>query len=149
MKLKIRLISLLLISTPFVAHGVTYYKSVDKNGNIQYTQTKPREAEAERIKVNAHAPDNSSTYKRPSLGSAKKESSKKPDKAEEEKTPEKKLSKEEIKKGCAAARAKLATLNATARSRQRNEKGEVSYMSDAQKKASVKKVQALIKKHCK
>jgi len=149
MNLKTRLISLLLISTPFIAHGVTYYKSVDENGNVQYTQTKPKKADAERIRINAHAPDNSSSYKRPSLNSGKKEGNKKSDKTENAKAPEKKLSKAEIKKGCSAARAKLATLNATAQSRQRNAKGEVSYMTNAQKQASVNNVKSLIKKHCK
>lgn len=149
MNSKARLLSLLLISIPFMTQAATYYKSVDENGNIQYTQTKPRETNAERIKVNAHAPDNRSSYKRPSLNAGKKSTDKKTDKADAKKEPEKKLSKAQIKKGCASARAKLETLNATAQSRQRNAKGEVTFMTNEQKQARIKKIQSLISKHCK
>jgi Domain of unknown function (DUF4124) len=146
MNLQKHLISLLLISAPFMAHSATYYKSVDENGNVQYTQTKPKQIETERIKVNAHAPDNSSTYKRPTLKADNKEAD---TKSEEAKEPEKKLTKEQKQKGCASARSNLATLNSKGQIRQRNEKGEVSYLPDEKKQARIKQTQDLINKHCK
>jgi len=90
MSLRTCLTALLLISMSFAAHAVIYYKSVDENGNVQYTQTRPNNTKTERIKLNVYAPDNSSTYKRPSLKSDKQKTDKKADKPEESKPARKK-----------------------------------------------------------
>jgi len=150
MRLRTCLTSLLLASMAFVVNAATYYKSVDEHGNVQYSQTKPNASKIEHIKVNAYAPDNKSSYKRPSLNSNKKEADKPVDpNAAEEKPPEKKLTKAQKQKGCASARSNLATMSAKGQVRQRNAKGETRYLSDKEKQARIKQTQDLINKNCK
>jgi hypothetical protein len=144
MSLKTCLISLLLIAVAFVANAVTYYKSVDEKGNVQYTQTRPNNTRAESIKVDAYSPTNSSTYKRPSL-----KTDRSADKTKEPEPAEKKMSRKQQREACASARTTLATLNATGQIRQRNAKGEVRYLTDIEKQARIKKTLDLVNKHCK
>lgn len=155
MNLPTYLIATLLITMPFSVISATYYKSVDDKGNVQYTQTKPRETQTERIKVDAHAPDNTSTYKRPTLNSAKKETGENADKADKAASKddagsetESKLTAKQKQQACASERARLAQLKSSSRVRQRNDKGETRYLTDNEKMASIKSSQQSINKHC-
>ena len=149
MSLKTCLTSLLLVSLPFAAHATTYYKSIDENGNVQYTQTKPKNTETVRHKINASQPDNSSTYKRPSLKSDDKGADKKSEETADAKEAETKLTPEQKKKGCAKAQSNMATMQSKGQIRQVNKAGETRYLSEQEKQARIKQTQDLIKKHCK
>lgn len=152
MNLPTYLIAILLVAMPFSVSSVTYYKSVDDKGNVQYTQTKPRETQTERIKVDAHAPDNTSTYKRPTLKSAKKEAGANTEKAASKgdagTETEEKLTPKQKQQACSSAKSRLAQLNSSGQVRQRNDKGETRYLSDNEKMASIKNAQQSINKHC-
>ena len=136
---------ILLICLPFTANAVGYYKSVDKNGHVQYTQSKPLGIKTDFIKTNIYPPQNNSTYKRPALRNLDK---KKPP-ADKTEQAEPGLTKAQRMQACKSARTSLATLLSRGQIRQRNVKGETSYLSDKQKQARIKKTRDLINKQCK
>ncbi|MCW9013304.1 MAG: DUF4124 domain-containing protein [Gammaproteobacteria bacterium] len=156
----------LLACSLIVFPGITQagiYKWTDEQGNVHYSQEKPKNQAVESIKGNYRAPEDRSSYKRPTLGlknknktDAAENNSQNPEQQEqtaqqqkpaEEKTP--KLKPKQKKAGCESARNNLATMQAKGQIRRRDKDGNVSYMSEAEKQARIKRTQEIIKKNCK
>ena len=53
-----------MFSAPCLA---AIYKWVDEDGKVHYSETRPAEQQAKKMHVPTRAPENTSTYKRPSL----------------------------------------------------------------------------------
>ena len=139
------------------------YKWVDEEGNVHYSQEKPTGAtNTERMNISGYKPEDTSTYKKPSLN--KKEEGKPDEQAKEgeenqqqdpqaaapkEEDPMKKMDPKKKKQGCESAKNNLATMQARGQIRTRDADGNLRYLTEAEKQARIKKSQDIIKKHCK
>ena len=147
-----RILVVLSISMMFsAADAAGIYKWVDEDGKVHYSQTRPPEHEAEKMRVPTRAPENTSTYKRPSLKTDKDdESDDKSDQAGGAKQQaDQGLSSEEKAKICARARKVLETLNSRGRVRQKDEQGNIVYMTEEQKQQRTQAEKDKIAKYCK
>ena len=124
------------------------YKWTDEKGKIHYSETRPASnIEAESLRIQGSSPQRQSARNDDDKKEAAKAESKQ--KAQADK---KEKAKPDIKKSkalCQSARKKLATMTSTGRIRERDEKGNISYLSDKQKQAAMKKEREIISKHCK
>lgn len=140
---------------PATAHtGI--YKWTDEEGKTHYSQTRPRtDIESEKLRIHGRKPQYSSDEniedKDVKKDAEKKDKDKEKAKDEMADTtePASKLNKKQAKKACADARSRLARMQATGRVRQRDAKGNITYLSDKQKQAAMKKERIIIKKYCK
>ena len=125
------------------------YKWTDEDGKIHYSQTRPSsDIEAESLRIHGRKPQSDST----SDTDADKKKAEDKKKEQSDKKQESKLNAENAKNAkavCQTARKRLSIMKSTGRIRERDEKGNVNYLSDKQKKASMKKEQEVIKKFCK
>ena len=153
---KLLTISLLALS-PILAQAAIY-KWVDEDGNVQYSAEKPKNAEAEKVRVTTQPPVDRSTYNRPGKDDAKAEDGStteaKDDKnktpAEKRKDAAKKAESDKIKKEmCDEARQTLATIENNARVRIEDSQGNVNYLSEAEVTARKKSEQERVNKYCK
>ncbi|MCW8956532.1 MAG: DUF4124 domain-containing protein, partial [Gammaproteobacteria bacterium] len=134
-----------------LASQAAIYKWVDEDGSVHYSQQKPQNTQTEKIKVTTRVPENSSTYNKPSLN--KKEDPKQAtDKATKDanssdKKPEK--SAKERAALCKQSQADLQALTSRGRIRQKDDKGNISYMSEEQKQQRIKREQDRVKENCK
>lgn len=148
-----RILVVLSISMMFSAAGAAgIYKWVDEDGKVHYSQTRPPEHEAEKMRVPTRAPENTSTYKRPSLetdedAESDDENSDQAGGAKQQATQG--LSSEEKAKICARARKVLETLNSRGRVRQKDEEGNIVYMTEEQKQQRTQREKDKISKYCK
>ena len=146
-----------LALTPTLA-AAAIYKWVDEQGNVQYSSEKPRDAEAEKVRVNTQPPVDRSTYRKPGQDDAKADDTAKKD-AEDDKTKTpaekraeyaKKAESDKIKKEmCAEARQTLQTIEGTARVRVEGADGAVSYLNEAEIASRKKSEQDRVNKYCK
>lgn len=152
----------LLLLTSFIFHqpisvAANIYKWVDDQGNVHYTQKKPSNAEAEKLKVPSRAPVDTSTYSRPTLkkGDAANNSKQAAEKNQQageqdnEKKPETAAEKKRRMAACEQARNQLATMESSGRVRSRDKEGNTSYLTPEQKQQRMKKIQDSIAKSCK
>jgi len=123
------------------------YKWVDEEGNVHYGQQRPATTQSERMRIQHHAPDDSSTYKRP--GSKEGEEKKAEEPAAEKKKPETAAEKKRRLAVCAQAKKNLQTMQSVGRIRSKDKDGNASYISQEQKEAKIKQSRELISKHCK
>lgn len=139
----------LLIATPFIS-SAAIYKWVDEEGNVNYSQEKPKETKSERMKVDTAPSIDRSTYKKPSTKTKEQTTEKtSPDTKDAEKDKKKGKSAKNNDSGCKAAKANLNTMRNSGRVRQKDKDGNVSYMSDEQKQARMKQEMDYIKNNCK
>ena len=163
------LITGLLLFTSFNLHAAIY-KWVDEQGNTHYSQNKPASAtKTERIKVSSERPEDTSSYKKPSLNKPEEadpaaegeETADSTPQTEEEKQKQAeqeaakkaaeekpKISKKKKKAGCESARRNLSTMQSRGQIRTKDKDGNYRYMSDAEKQARIKRTQDIIKKNC-
>ena len=159
---KLLAISLLTL-TPILAQAAIY-KWVDEQGNVQYSSEKPKNAEAEKVRVNTQPPVDKSTYSRPGRDEAKSEGDAKAntkdakdakdDKtktpAEKRKEAAKKAESDKLKKEmCDEARQNLAAIENNARVRIEDDKGEVRYLEEKEVDSRKKSEQERVNKYCK
>jgi hypothetical protein len=153
---KFTIISLLAL-TPILAQAAIY-KWVDAEGNVQYSSEQPKDTEAEKMRVNTQPPIDRSTYKRPGQASDKSDDSAKTDATEDkDKSPAdkradatKKAESDKIRKEmCAEARKTLQTIEDNARVRIEDDKGNITYLSEAEIAARKKTEQGRVTKYCK
>ena len=154
--------SLVFISLPAKA-GI--YKWVDEQGNVHYSQHKPNTRPVETIQGDFRAPEDRSSYKRPSLGLKDQgasetdatEGAEAPQQGEAAAQPQPQVQAEETKPkmkpkkrkaGCESARRNLATMLSRGQIRRRDQDGNVTYMSEKEKQARIKRTRELIKKNC-
>ena len=148
----------LLALTPVLAQAAVY-KWVDEHGNVQYSSEKPRDAEAEKIRVNTQPPIDSSSYRRANKEVAKSaaEGDNKDAKDDKAKTPAekradqaKKAESDKLKKEmCAEARDNLATIEGNARVRIEEGNGDVRYLSEEEIATRTKSERERVNKYCK
>jgi Domain of unknown function (DUF4124) len=153
----------LLTLTPILAQAAIY-KWVDEQGNVQYSSEKPKDAEAEKVRVTTQPPVDRSTYRRPGQDDAKAEGdakadAKDKDKAKDDKTKTpaekrkeaaKKSESDKLKKEmCDEARQNLAAIENSARVRIEDDKGEVRYMEEKEVDSRKKSEQERVNKYCK
>lgn len=147
----------LLTLTPILAQSAIY-KWVDEQGNVQYSSEKPKDAEAEKVRVTTQPPVDRSTYRRPGQDEAKAEGDAKPDAkddktktpAEKRKETAKKAESDKLKKEmCDEARQNLAAIENSARVRIEDDKGEVRYMEEKEVDSRKKSEQERVNKYCK
>lgn len=149
----------LLTLTPILAQAAIY-KWVDEQGNVQYSSEKPKDAEAEKVRVTTQPPVDRSTYRRPGQDEAKTEGDTKPDAkdakddktktpAEKRKEAAKKAESDKLKKEmCDEARQNLAAIENSARVRIEDDKGEVRYMEEKEVDSRKKSEQERVNKYC-
>lgn len=128
------------------------YKWVDEDGEVHYSQQKPQNTKTEKIKVTSRAPENTSTYSKPTLNKKpdEKQASDKSAKSSAETTGKKpKKSAKERADSCKQAQTNLQALTSRGRVRQKDDKGNVTYMSEEQKQQRIKREQDRIKENCK
>ena len=145
----------LIYSSPGMSN---IYKWVDEQGNVHYGQQRPADASAEKMRVNSHAPRDTSSYKRPSLDKKDKseaaegegdDAEKSAENAAKEKKPMTPAEKKRNKAACEQARAQLSQMQSLGRVRSRDKDGNTTYMSQPQKEARMKKLREAIAKKCK
>jgi len=134
------------------------YKWVDEEGNVHYSQQRPAAKPSEKMKVNAHAPEDSSSYKRPTLNKkaddaaqAEQTQENGSDKNAEDDAPKVESAAEKKRRlaACAQARQQLATMQAKGQIRSRDKDGNTTYMSQEQKESRMKNIREAIAKQCK
>ncbi|MCW8911254.1 MAG: DUF4124 domain-containing protein [Gammaproteobacteria bacterium] len=142
------LITLIALSPVTAYTGV--YKWTDQDGKTHYSQTRPSsDIQYENLRIHGRAPQSTEPDDpKGKAGDAKTE--KKPD--TKDKKPAKKENKalsKESKAACQAARKNLAQMQASGRIRQKDAKGNISYLSEKQKQEAMKKEQKIIANNCK
>jgi len=128
------------------------YKWVDEEGNIHYGQQRPASVQAEQMRVQSYAPEDTSSYKRPALNSGDKGNTDKSangDTETPEKKPETKAEKKQRMAACAQARKNLATMQSIGRIRSKDKDGNASFITQKQKEEKIQQSRDLINKHCK
>jgi hypothetical protein len=140
-----------------IASGIAVagiYKWVDEDGKVHYSEKRPSGQPAKRMRVPTKAPKNTSTYKRPSFKSKEDKDSEenantnnRQDKAQQK--ADKGMSAEEKAKQCTRARQVMETLTAGDRVRQKDEEGNITYMTEEEKQERIKHEQKKINRYCK
>ncbi len=149
-----RLILICLASVfSYSAHS-NVYKWVDEQGNVHYGQQRPSNAQVEKLDVERHAPQDTSSYKRPGQNKKATDEGKKDEtdadaKEKKDKKPETAAEKKRRKAACAQARQQLATMQSIGRIRSKDKDGNTAYLSQQQKEARIKKIRESISKQCK
>ncbi|MDH5472741.1 MAG: DUF4124 domain-containing protein [Gammaproteobacteria bacterium] len=152
MNVKPLFIIALIALFPVTAY-TSVYKWIDEDGKVHYSQSKPgNNIEVERLRIKGAKPDYATSDAKPE-DEMKNKPSDDTKKAEQPVAQpaqeENKLSPKEAKAACQSARTKLAQLQSSGQVRQRDAKGNISYLSDEQKQAEIAKAQKIIKKLCK
>ena len=150
-------ISIILISffiSPMSTASI--YKWVDADGTVHYGAQRPADAPSEKIKVQRHAPQKTSTYKRPGEKTTEEENAdtaKEDAESKTEQEPEKKIESSAEKKrrlaACSQAKKNLATMQSVGRIRSQDKDGNTAFLSQPQKEGRMKRARDLISTHCK
>lgn len=122
------------------------YKWVDDKGNVHYSEIRPKDNAAKKLNVDSTPPANNSSYKRPSLKT--KDEDKKQNEANKAADSNGTNAKEKQEQ-CAQARKDIELMESTGRLRVKDAEGNVSYMSEEDKAARIKRNQDRIKLYCK
>ncbi len=149
--------SLLCLLLSYSAQGMgSIYKWVDENGNVHYGSQRPAESSAEKMSVDMHAPQDTSTYNRPGqkdktapADGAEGETAEKEKAEDEEKKPMTAAEKKKLQAACQQARKQLATMQAKGQIRVRDKDGSTSYLSQEQKDSRIKQLRDAVAKKCK
>lgn len=142
------LILITLLFAPLLGQAAIY-KWTDSQGNIHYTQEKPKTAASlDKLKINRHAPVDRSTYKRPGSKTEKELAENKASEKDTDGKKKKKLSPEKKKRFCKSAKRNLATLRAKAQIKQRDKKGNIRFITEKEKQMRIKQAQKFVNKNC-
>ncbi len=141
--------TVILISSNTVLAG-KIYKWTDAEGNIHYGSEKPADADAEKMKVNTSKAGVDTGAE--ALDKLKQAEDDEAERIKEEGIPEQppvpSLSMKEVKRRCQAARQDLATIQSRGQMRERDEKGEVRYVSDEEKQRRIKAAKKQVREYC-
>ena len=138
------ILSLITVSLGTATAAV--YKWVDDKGNVHYSEQKPTQSSAEKVRIDKAPPPSSSSYKKPSLKTKEDENNK-----DESNTKANSNSAEiakEKQKLCAEARKDLELMQSTGRLRVKDKDGNITYMPEEDKAARIKRNQDRIKEYC-
>lgn len=139
------IISLLFLVSPLSYAGI--YKWTDEQGNVHYSQTKPSNQKTESLRIKSHAPENKSTYKRPSLNLKDKDGTSTDTDAESANSNE--PSPQQQAEMCKRSKADLQILISQGQVRQKRQDGTVVYMTDEEKQKRIAAEKKRIEKYCK
>ena len=141
--------TVILLSSAAVLAG-KIYKWTDAEGNVHYGSEKPVDAAAEKMKVDT---DKTGVNRgAQALDDLKQQVDDEAEKIKEEGIPEQppvpSLPMKEVKKRCQGARQDLATIQARGQLRERDEKGNISYVTDEDKQRRIKAAKQQIREYC-
>lgn len=126
------------------------YKWTDAQGNVHYGSEKPADAEAEKMKVDTSTTGVDTGAE--ALDNLKQQVDDEAERIKEEGIPEQppvpSLPMKEVKKRCQAARQDLATIQSRGQLKERNEKGEVRYVSEEEKQRRITSAKKQIREYC-
>jgi len=129
------------------------YKWTDAEGNVHYSQQRPRDTSSEKMNVPQHAPTDTSTYKRPALQSNDSENKNAADDKQKSDEPEEvKETKAEKKRRlaeCEQVRQNLATMESRGRVRSKDKDGNTRYLSQQEKEDRMASSRKKLAKYCK
>lgn len=147
----------LFFSTSSSLAGI--YKWVDDQGNTHYGSQPPPNTSRQKMDVQRYAPRDTSSYAKPGAKKIDEKADateKSAEPAQEEKIEqqpkevvESKADKKRRLAACTSARNSLSKMQSTGRIRQKDKDGNINYLSDKQKNASMKQLRNSISKHCK
>ncbi len=136
-----------LIFFSFNSATAAVYKWVDDKGNVHYSEQRPLDNSAEKLRIDKAPPPSSSSYKKPSL-KTKEDDKNKSDETKTADNDNNGMSAKEKQDQCDQARKDLALMESTGRLRVKDKDGNVSYMSEEDKAARIKRNQDRIKQYC-
>ena len=126
------------------------YKWTDAEGNVHYGSEKPADAEAEKMKVDTSTTGVDTGAE--ALDNLKQQVDDEAERIKEEGIPPEppvpSLPMKEVKKRCQAARQDLATIQSRGQLKERDEKGEVRYVSEEEKQRRIKAAKRQIREYC-
>ena len=141
--------TVILISSSAVLAG-KIYKWTDADGNVHYGSEKPADADAEKMKVDTSKAGVDTGAD--ALDKLKQEADDEAERVKEEGIPEQppvpSLPMKEVKRRCQAARQDLATIQSRGQLRERDEKGEIRYVSDEEKQRRIKTAKQQVREYC-
>ena len=141
--------TVILISSNAVLAG-KIYKWTDAQGNVHYGSEKPADADAEKMKVDTSTTGVDTGAE--ALDNLKQQADDEAERIKEEGIPEQppvpSLPMKEVKRRCQAARQDLATIQSRGQLRERDEKGEVRYVSDEEKQRRIKTARQQVREYC-
>ena len=141
--------TVILISSNAALAG-KIYKWTDAQGNVHYGSEKPADAEAEKMKVDTSTTGVDTGAE--ALDNLKQQADDEAERIKEEGIPEQppvpSLPMKEVKKRCQAARQDLATIQSRGQLKERDEKGEVRYVSEEEKQRRIKAAKQQIREYC-
>jgi len=142
--------SMVILISSNAALAGKIYKWTDAEGNIHYGSEKPADAPAEKMKVDTSTTGVDTGAE--ALDNIKQQVDDEAEKIKEEGIPEQppvpSLPMKEVKKRCQAARQDLATIQSRGQLRERDEKGEVRYVSDEEKQRRIKAAKKQVSEYC-
>lgn len=126
------------------------YKWVDADGTVHFSGSKPLETESERVNVNTGKTGANPGVE--ALNKLKQEADDEQDRIKEEGVPAQPpvptLSSKEASRRCKQARQDLATIQSRGQLRERDEKGNISYVSEKEKQKRIKFAKKQIREYC-
>jgi hypothetical protein len=141
--------TVILISSNTVLAG-KIYKWTDAQGNVHYGSEKPADADAEKMKVDTSTTGVETGAE--ALDNLKQQADDEAERIKEEgiaeQPPVPSLPMKEVKRRCQAARQDLATIQSRGQMRERDEKGEVRYVSEEEKQRRIKAAKKQVREYC-
>lgn len=143
-------LGLLALSASSTVLAGKIYKWTDADGNVHYGSEKPADTEAESIKVDTEK--TGVTTGADALDRMIQEDEDKADKIKEEGIPAQPpvptLPMKEVKRRCNQAKQLLAAIDKTGQLRERDEKGNIRYVSEEERQAQIKSAKKMVREYC-
>ena len=143
-------VSTVILFSSSVVVAEKIYKWTDAEGNVHYGSEKPVDAAAEKMKVDTGKTGVDRGAK--ALDDLKQQVDDEAEKIKEEGIPAQppvpSLPMKEVKKRCQNARQDLAIIQSRGQLRERDEKGNTTYVSEEEKQKRIKAAKRQIKEYC-
>jgi hypothetical protein len=139
-----------LLAGPATVPAGQIFKWTDAEGNVHYGSEKPADEAVENVQVNTSK--TGVNRGADALDKMKQQADDEAQRVKEEGIPEQppvpSLSMKEVKQRCQSARQNLATIQSRGQLRERDEKGNTRYISDAEKQQRIKQAKKQIREYC-
>jgi hypothetical protein len=149
-QLIIATMSMVILLGSGAAPAEKIYKWTDAEGNVHYGSQKPADAPAEKMQVDTGLTGTNTGAE--ALDKMKQEADDEARRIKEEGIPEQppvpSLPMKEVKRRCAAAKQDLATIQARGQLKERDEQGNISFVSEEARQQRIKQAQKQIKEYC-
>ena len=128
------------------------YKWVDADGTVHFSGSKPLDPDTETERVNVNTGKTGAAPGAEALNKLKQEADDEQDRIKEEGVPAQPpvptLSSKEASRRCKQARQDLATIQSRGQLRERDEKGNITYVSEKEKQNRIKFAKKQIREYC-